>query len=354
MTRLEPIGGDRNNAAFWVLEDEELGKKEDSSAIIIAQAAGAGGGWGCNEDYNDDEEEDDEEEDGDAKRSLTPTTAKMRGSDALRVAEKEWMVLDADSVRETVIPGLNKRGYREGKLWQQLEKRFGAKKEGAEDERKDEKEEEEEKEITAWDVTEEHELIASKVDKKSLLKCTKESAKSLFLDILNDLPEMAYDAYDDPSRNSVVDTRTNAIRALATQPGSSDNDAIPLATATLALELAISPSWLHESWGRFTRFSPVLRDASFPSIWFRLKNLKKAIKWNMAKRGGRAGGRFRPEDFTAVPDQRGARTKTKPNYKVDSSSDDDDAFHIKEGSKRVVGGEVIPAKKRRVFIEDTG
>jgi len=354
VTRLEPIGGDRNNAAFWVLEDEELGKKEDSSAIIIAQAAGAGGGWGCNEDYNDDEEEDDEEEDGDAKRSLTPTTAKMRGSDALRVSEKEWMVLDADSVRETVIPGLNKRGYREGKLWQQLEKRFGAKKEGAEDERKEEKEEEEEKEITAWDVTEEHELIASKVDKKSLLKCTKESAKSLFLDILNDLPEMAYDAYDDPSRNSVVDTRTNAIRALATQPGSSENDAIPLATATLALELAISPSWLHESWGRFTRFSPVLRDASFPSIWFRLKNLKKAIKWNMAKRGGRAGGRFRPEDFTAVPDQRGARTKTKPNYKVDSSSDDDDAFHIKEGSKRVVGGEVIPAKKRRVFIEDTG
>jgi hypothetical protein len=82
--------------------------------------------------------------------------------------------------------------------------------------------------------------------------------------------------------------------------------------------------------------------------------LKKAIKWNMAKRGGRAGGRaFRPEDFAAVNEQRGARTKSKPNYK-ESSSDDDDAFRIKEGSKRVVGGEVIPAKKRRVFIEDTG
>ena len=352
--RLEPIGGDRNNAAFWVLEDDDLGKKEDSNAILIAQAAGAGGGWGCNDDYNEDEEEE-EEEDGDAKRSLTPTTAKMRGSDALRVAEKEWMVLDADSVRETVIPSLNKRGYREGKLWQQLEKRFGAKKE---DERKEEKEEEggeeEEKEITAWDITEEHELIASKVDKKSLLNCAKESAKSLFLEIFNDIPEMAYEAYDDPSRNNIVDTRTNAIRALATQPGSSEYDAIPLATATLALELALSSSWLHESWGRFTRFSPVLRDASFPSVWFRLKNLKKAIKWNMAKRGGRAGGRaFRPEDFAAVNEQRGARTKSKPNYK-ESSSDDDDAFRIKEGSKRVVGGEVIPAKKRRVFIEDTG
>ena len=38
LTRLEPIGGDRNNAAFWVLEDDELGKKEDSNAILIAQA----------------------------------------------------------------------------------------------------------------------------------------------------------------------------------------------------------------------------------------------------------------------------------------------------------------------------
>ena len=59
--------------------------------------------------------------------------------------------------------------------------------------------------------------------------------------------------------------------------------------------------------------------------------------------------------FAAVPEQRSARKKAKPNYRVDSSSsDDDDAFHIKEGSKRIVGGEVIPAKKRRVFIEDTG
>ena len=201
-------------------------------------------------------------------------------------------------------------------------------------------------------------MIASKVNKKALLDSTKESAKSLFLEIFNDIPEMAYEAYGDASRNNVVDTRTNAIRALAMQPGSSENDATPLATATLALELALSRSWLHESWGRFARFSPVLRDASFPSIWYRLKNLKKAIKWNMAKRGGRAGGRastFRPEDFAAVPEQRSARKKVKPNYRVDSSySDDDDAFHIKEGSKRIVGGEVIPAKKRRVFIEDTG
>ena len=361
LTRLEPIGGDRNNAAFWVLEDDELGKKEDSNAILIAQAAGAGGGWGCNDDYNDDDDDNNtsDEEDEDAKRSLTPTTTKMRGSDVLRVSEKEWIVLDADSVRENIIPGLNKRGYREGKLWMQLQKRFGAKKEGSEEERKDNMEvEEHEKEITPWDVTEEHELIASKVNKKALLDSTKESAKSLFLEIFNDIPEMAYEAYGDASRNNVVDTRTNAIRALAMQPGSSENDATPLATATLALELALSRSWLHESWGRFARFSPVLRDASFPSIWYRLKNLKKAIKWNMAKRGGRAGGRastFRPEDFAAVPEQRSARKKAKPNYRVDSSSsDDDDAFHIKEGSKRIVGGEVIPAKKRRVFIEDTG
>ena len=145
MTRLEPIGGDRNNAAFWVLEDDELGKKEDSNAILIAQAAGAGGGWGCNDDYNDDDDDNNtsDEEDEDAKRSLTPTTTKMRGSDVLRVSEKEWIVLDADSVRENIIPGLNKRGYREGKLWMQLQKRFGAKKEGSEEERKDNMEVEE-------------------------------------------------------------------------------------------------------------------------------------------------------------------------------------------------------------------
>ena len=169
LTRLEPIGGDRNNAAFWVLEDDELGKKEDSNAILIAQAAGAGGGWGCNDDYNDDDDDNNtsDEEDEDAKRSLTPTTTKMRGSDVLRVSEKEWIVLDADSVRENIIPGLNKRGYREGKLWMQLQKRFGAKKEGSEEERKDNMEvEEHEKEITPWDVTEEHELIGSRSIRK--------------------------------------------------------------------------------------------------------------------------------------------------------------------------------------------
>ena len=85
MTRLELIGGDRNNAAFWVLEDEP--KKEDSNAIPL-HAAGAGVVKG-NDDYNDDDDDNNtSDEDEDAKRSLTPTTTKMRGSDVLRVSER--------------------------------------------------------------------------------------------------------------------------------------------------------------------------------------------------------------------------------------------------------------------------
>ena len=362
--RIEPIGGDRANAAFWIFEDDEVGKKEDSNAVVFAQAAGAGGAWGCDVDApNEDDDSLDDDDDKKSSRCLTPTTTKMRGNESLKVAEKEWMLLDAETLRENVVPDLNPQGYREGKLWVELQKRFGVKKE--EEVEVKEKEEEEEKDATVWDITEEHSLITSSVDALSLLTCARECAKTLLLEIINELPEHAYEHYSEKSRNNIVDTRVNAIRALASSEGKDDKEsAVLLATATLALESAMSREWFHEAWGRFARFAPVLRDATFPSIWFRLKNLKKAIKWNLAKRGGRGGTSrrdFAPESFRATSDAQnslGPRNRgAKPNYRNaddDSSSDDDDAFRVKEGRKHTVAGEVIPAKKRRVFIEDTG
>ena len=321
--RLEALGLDRDGAAYYLIAPwgEIAAQPSGASAGIGAEltfvgggaAAAAGGGkkrkraskgGAGDEDTADAADDDVEMTDAAAERDSEKTPAADDAGE-LRARESAWgAYADADEVR-ALAAALNPSGFREGTLWSQIERRFGAPtmdamdaKDGDAEDAKDAKEESEEglpppkeglpplSSLTAVPPRPDPTWIpprppgaASEAD--DAVAAAVDAAKSELLALDAALPTGGFDGRAMCQVRGSTRRRAAWRRMLdaATTP-------LQIAMATCLLEASLRREWVSPAWLPWSPPAPALRaaaaenrDAAMAAAALRVAALRRAINW---------------------------------------------------------------------------